>query len=117
MHPWEIPLARTPYYIYRKRTREGKKRIIPVYAVSRTSDLVAKTISEREMSDNSSRKSLLVSFLRRLLQRGECLKIKRSVRHVPHSGGYSTGVPPLPIPNREVKPGNADGTAHPRESR
>ena len=29
----------------------------------------------------------------------------------PYSGGYSTGVPPLPIPNREVKPGHADGTA------
>ena len=28
-----------------------------------------------------------------------------------YSGGYSTGVPPLPIPNREVKPGHADGTA------
>ena len=27
-------------------------------------------------------------------------------------GGYSAGVPPLPIPNREVKPGHADGTAH-----
>ena len=27
------------------------------------------------------------------------------------SGGYSAGVPPLPIPNREVKPGRADGTA------
>ena len=27
------------------------------------------------------------------------------------SGGYSTGVPPLPIPNREVKPGHVDGTA------
>ena len=26
-------------------------------------------------------------------------------------GGYSNGVPPLPIPNREVKPINADGTA------
>ena len=33
------------------------------------------------------------------------------------SGGYSDGVPPLPIPNREVKPARADGTAHPRESR
>ena len=33
------------------------------------------------------------------------------------SGGYSDGVPPLPIPNREVKPDRADGTAHPRESR
>ena len=29
----------------------------------------------------------------------------------------ATGVPPLPIPNREVKPDRADGTAHPRESR
>ncbi len=28
-----------------------------------------------------------------------------------YSGGYSTGVPPLPIPNREVKPGYVDGTA------
>ena len=26
-------------------------------------------------------------------------------------GGYCAGVPPLPIPNREVKPGCADGTA------
>ena len=33
------------------------------------------------------------------------------------SGGYSGGVPPLPIPNREVKPACADGTAHPWESR
>ena len=28
-----------------------------------------------------------------------------------YSGGYSGGVPPLPIPNREVKPAHADGTA------
>jgi hypothetical protein len=26
-------------------------------------------------------------------------------------GDYSVGVPPLPIPNREVKPDSADGTA------
>ena len=26
-------------------------------------------------------------------------------------GDYSTSVPPLPIPNREVKPRHADGTA------
>ena len=26
-------------------------------------------------------------------------------------GGYSVGVPPLPIPNREVKPNSVDGTA------
>ena len=29
----------------------------------------------------------------------------------PLSGGYCGGVPPLPIPNREVKPVCADGTA------
>ena len=29
----------------------------------------------------------------------------------PLSGGYCGGVPPLPIPNREVKPASADGTA------
>ena len=29
----------------------------------------------------------------------------------PYLGDYSIGVPPLPIPNREVKPGHADGTA------
>ena len=28
-----------------------------------------------------------------------------------NSGGYSCGAPPLPIPNREVKPARADGTA------
>ena len=31
--------------------------------------------------------------------------------HNPYSGGYCGGVPPLPIPNREVKPACADGTA------
>ena len=30
-----------------------------------------------------------------------------------YCGGYSAGAPPLPIPNREVKPGHADGTAPP----
>ena len=29
----------------------------------------------------------------------------------PYLGGYCSGVPPLPIPNREVKPACADGTA------
>ena len=33
------------------------------------------------------------------------------IRHTPLSGGYCGGVPPLPIPNREVKPTCADGTA------
>lgn len=33
---------------------------------------------------------------------------KRKERHL---GGYSVGDPPLSIPNREVKPNGADGTA------
>ena len=33
------------------------------------------------------------------------------------NGGYSVGEPPLPIPNREVKPYRADGTAVRWESR
>ena len=32
-------------------------------------------------------------------------------------GVYSDGVPPLPFPNREVKPVSADGTAEMWESR
>ncbi len=34
---------------------------------------------------------------------------------VPHdkNGGYNDGDPPLPIPNREVKPISADDTATP----
>ena len=32
-------------------------------------------------------------------------------------GGYSEGDPPLPIPNREVKPFSADGTANRWESK
>ena len=35
----------------------------------------------------------------------------RSLLELKDSGGYSDGVPPLPIPNREVKPVSADGTA------
>ena len=33
--------------------------------------------------------------------------------NVKYCGGYSGGEPPLPIPNREVKPAIADGTAPP----
>ena len=33
------------------------------------------------------------------------------IMSTPLSGGYCGGVPPLPIPNREVKPTCADGTA------
>ena len=37
----------------------------------------------------------------------------RVLSQVKYRGGYSGGVPPLPIPNREVKPARADGTAPP----
>ena len=36
---------------------------------------------------------------------------------ITYSGGYSDRVPPLPIPNREVKPVSVDGTAFVWESR
>ena len=118
MHPWEIPLARTPYYIYRKRTSEGKKENHPGICRKSYFFPCSKDDKRKEKSAINHRvKDSRFRFFGALLQRGGRLKIKRSVHHVPHSGGYSTGVPPLPIPNREVKPGNADGTAHPRESR
>ena len=34
-----------------------------------------------------------------------------SIYAVHIKGSHSPGVPPLPIPNREAKPGHADGTA------
>lgn len=37
--------------------------------------------------------------------------------HLRANGGYSNGDPPLTIPNREVKPIHADGTAARWESR
>ena len=37
------------------------------------------------------------------------LCLKKSIKDI--LGGYCGGVPPLPIPNREVKPTCADGTA------
>ena len=42
---------------------------------------------------------------------GDSVRNDRSVRYIQDSGGNSNGVPPLPIPNREVKPIHADGTA------
>ena len=54
--------------------------------------------------------------LERLSLKAESLFVKIACSN-DISGGYSDGVPPLPIPNREVKPDRADGTAHPRESR
>ena len=39
--------------------------------------------------------------------------LRKNLSQVTYCGGYSGGVPPLPIPNREVKPAIADGTAPP----
>jgi hypothetical protein len=39
------------------------------------------------------------------------LSNSKKQRYQRNNGGYGAGVPPLPIPNREVKPGCADGTA------
>ena len=57
-----------------------------------------------------------LEYLERLSLKAESLFVKIACSN-DISGGYSDGVPPLPIPNREVKPDRADGTAHPRESR
>ena len=57
-----------------------------------------------------------LEYLERLSLKAESLFVKIACS-TDISGGYSDGVPPLPIPNREVKPDRADGTAHPRESR
>ena len=53
----------------------------------------------------------------KIYYRGSCHSTIHTACSRDISGGYSDGVPPLPIPNREVKPDRADGTAHPRESR
>ena len=45
------------------------------------------------------------------------LFLLQGVRGLVHLGGYSDRVPPLPIPNREVKPVHVDGTAARWESR
>ena len=46
------------------------------------------------------------------------LKIfKCCVKQTTILGDYCGGAPPLPIPNREVKPASADGTAEMWESR
>ena len=51
-------------------------------------------------------------------QKAEVLKIVKAIRPKHNLGGYSGEVPPLPIPNREVKLTRADGTAvFPWESR
>ena len=43
--------------------------------------------------------------------KAESRRKKQSKFRTSHKGGDSAGDPPLPIPNREVKPRYADGTA------
>ena len=40
-----------------------------------------------------------------------CFILYRYAKYEDIKGDYSKGEPPLPIPNREVKPLSADGTA------
>ena len=60
--------------------------------------LIARTLSQRKDTLKRSRKEVLSSLPWSFLSSKIC-------------GGYSGGVPPLPIPNREVKPVIADGSA------
>ena len=43
--------------------------------------------------------------------------LQMNIKEIILSGDHSEGVPPVPIPNTEVKPFCADGTALLRESR
>ena len=50
-------------------------------------------------------------FLPNVMKRTKEIGVYRKLVYTKELGGYSDGVPPLPIPNREVKPFSADGTA------
>ncbi len=57
-----------------------------------------------------------IPLLASLLSSGQCCielhaRCHDMAQAETNSGGFGPGVPPLPIPNREVKPGRADGTA------
>ena len=62
------------------------------------------------------RKFIVSAVDSRLNREGRCSLLDKQfacvqIRHTPLSGGYCGEVPPLPIPNREVKLTCADGTA------
>ena len=59
--------------------------------------LLVKIVTLYALGDDDGVESLLISHF--------------SFERSDLSGGYCGGVPPLPIPNREVKPACADGTA------
>jgi hypothetical protein len=58
---------------------------------------MSKLLKERQKTEDGSQEDRFFGLL--------TSDFKRSL------GDYSVGVPPLPIPNREVKPDSADGTA------
>ena len=72
----------------------------------------------RQVSEPKSEVSRKVSGARGEQSEAEELKSQRDREHT-ISGDYSLRVPPVPIPNTEVKPQHADGTwlATARESR
>ena len=53
----------------------------------------------------------LISFFLPVVKPITYRSLEEGTEVIKDSGGYSPGVPPLPIPNREVKPRRADGTA------
>ena len=46
-----------------------------------------------------------------IIQARNLFRTNASNENIRNLGDHSVGVPPLPIPNREVKPTRADGTA------
>ena len=63
--------------------------------------------AERKKEEKARHRKHYARLLETLLQ----ISFRLVLRSLPYSGDDSTRAPPLPIPNREVKPCNADGTA------
>ena len=69
----------------------------------------AELAESRQVSEPKSEVSRKVSGARGEQSEAEELKSQRDREHT-ISGDYSLRVPPVPIPNTEVKPQHADGT-------
>ena len=69
----------------------------------------AELAESRQLSEPKSEVSRKVSGARGEQSEAEELKSQRDREHT-ISGDYSLRVPPVPIPNTEVKPQHADGT-------
>ena len=68
-------------------------------------------VTSKPSSTNYPKLSEIVCFCDFFLFSRQYVMILMSLVTSPNLGGYSAGVPPLPIPNREVKPASADDTA------